>query len=77
MKMTIEEVITALTLNGAAAIDEADRVGSLDPGKLGDVIILDAPSYKHLSYNIAVNLVEKVIKKGKLVYDKKEAYPKN
>lgn len=77
MKMTIEEVITALTLNGAAAIDEASRVGSLDPGKLGDVIIIDAPSYKHLSYNIAVNLVEKVIKKGKLVYDKKEAYPKS
>lgn len=76
MKMTIEEVITALTLNGAAALDESHIIGSLDPGKIGDVIILDAPSYKHLSYNIGVNLVEKVLKKGKLVYDKKRAYPK-
>lgn len=74
MKMTVEESITALTLNGAAAIGEEKTRGSLDPGKLGDVVILDAPSYKHLSYNIAVNLVERVIKRGKLVYDKNNAY---
>ncbi len=74
MKMTIEEVITALTLNGAAAVDRADRVGSLEPGKLGDVLILDAPTYKHLSYTIAVNLVEKVIKAGRQVYDRTLAY---
>lgn len=77
MKMTVEEVITALTLNGAAAIGKEKEVGSLDPGKLGDVIILDAPSYKHLSYNIAVNTVEKVIKRGTLVYDKQYAYRRN
>lgn len=70
MGMTIEEVITALTINGAAAVDRADTVGSLDIGKKADVIIIDAPSYKFLSYNIGVNLVKTVVKDGKVIFEK-------
>ena len=77
MKMSVEETITALTLNGAAALDMTSDRGSLEEGKIGDVIILNAPSYKHLSYTIAVNLVEKVIKAGELVYDKTLAFDIN
>ena len=67
MRMTIEETITALTLNAAAAIARADTVGSLEPGKKADIIILDCPDYRHLSYHFAMNLVETVIKSGKIV----------
>lgn len=70
MGMTVEETITALTLNAAQAIDRADVVGSLDEGKKGDVIILDAPSYKFLPYNFGVNLVETVVKDGQVIYNK-------
>lgn len=70
MNLTIEEVITGLTLNGAAAIDRAASIGSLEVGKLADIIILDAPSYKFLSYNFGVNQVKTVIKKGKVIYNK-------
>lgn len=70
MGMSIEEVITALTINGAAAVDRVDTIGSIDIGKKGDIIILDAPSYKFLSYNIAVNLVKTVIKDGKVVLNR-------
>lgn len=70
MGMTVEETITALTLNGAAALDRADSVGSLDKGKKGDVVILDAPSYNFLSYNFGVNLVQTVIKDGEVIVDK-------
>lgn len=70
MSMTTEEAITALTINGAAAIDRADEIGSIDIGKRGDIIILEYPSYKYIPYHIGVNTVEKVIKDGKLVYDK-------
>lgn len=70
MKMSIEEAITALTVNGAAAVGRADRIGSLDAGKQGDVVILEFPSYKYIPYHIAVSTVEKVIKKGVLVFDK-------
>ncbi|MDD3349262.1 MAG: imidazolonepropionase [Eubacteriales bacterium] len=70
MDMTIEEAVTALTINAAAAIGKADKIGSIDPGKLADLVILEYPSYEFLHYHFAMNLVEKVIKKGKIIYDK-------
>lgn len=70
MQMTIEETITALTINGAAAVNRADKIGSIDVGKFGDIIILENESYKYLPYHIGVNIVEKVIKNGKIVYKK-------
>jgi imidazolonepropionase len=70
MGLTVEETVTALTINGAAAIDRADTIGSLDVGKKGDVVILEFPSYRFIPYHIGVNTVEKVIKNGRLVYDK-------
>lgn len=69
MGLTPEEAVTALTINAAAAIDREDRIGSIEVGKEGDLIILDAPSYTHLAYHIGVNIVDKVFKKGKLVVD--------
>jgi len=72
MNISIEEAITALTINGAAALDMADTTGSLDVGKIGDVIILEYPSYKFIPYHIGVSTVEKVIKKGKLIFDREE-----
>jgi imidazolonepropionase len=59
-----------LTINGAAALDRAASIGSIDPGKLGDVVILEFPSYKFIPYHIGVSCVEKVIKKGTLVFDR-------
>ena len=70
MNLTIEEVISGLTINGAAAIDRADTIGSIEVGKKADIIILDAPSYKFLSYNFGVNQVKTVVKDGKIIYDK-------
>ncbi|HHX19572.1 MAG TPA: imidazolonepropionase [Clostridiaceae bacterium] len=67
MEMTIEETITALTLNAAAAIDRAETVGSLEPGKKADIIVLDCPDHRHLSYHFAMNLVETVVKNGVMV----------
>lgn len=72
MNMTTEEAITALTINGAAAIDRADSIGSIDVGKKGDIIILEFPSYKYIPYHIGVSTVEKVIKNGVLVFDKED-----
>ena len=72
MNMSTEEAITALTINGAAALDRADQIGSIDVGKKGDVIVLEFPSYTYIPYHLAVNTVEKVIKQGNLVYDKEK-----
>lgn len=70
MGMTIEEAVTALTINGAAAVDRADQIGSIDVGKKGDIVILEFPSYKYIPYHIGVSTVEKVIKNGVLVYNR-------
>ena len=70
MHMTPEEIITAFTLNAAAAIGRAETIGSLDVGKTGDALVLEFPSYLYLPYHIGVNSVEKVIKKGRIVFDK-------
>lgn len=70
MQLTIEEAITALTINGAAAVGRADSIGSIDMGKKGDVVLLEYPSYKYIPYHVGISTVEKVIKNGVLVFDK-------
>ncbi|MEF9938486.1 MAG: imidazolonepropionase [Clostridium sp.] len=70
MNMSIEEVITALTINGAAAVDRADKVGSIEVGKQADIIFLKFPSVNFMPYHTAINLVETVIKNGNTVYHK-------
>jgi imidazolonepropionase len=67
MGMTVEETLTAMTLNAAAAVGEAERRGTLEPGKAGDVVLLDAPSPEHLVYHYGVNLVSEVIAAGRVV----------
>ena len=67
MHLTIEEVITALTINGAAACGRSESVGSIEPGKKADIIILEKPSINFLPYCTGMNIVESVIKDGTLV----------
>ena len=65
--MSTAEALTALTLNAAAALGQAHRLGSVEPGKQADLVVLEAPSYQHLVYHFGVNLVRHVVKAGKVV----------
>lgn len=65
MKLTPAQAIAAATINAAGAINMQDRVGSLEEGKQGDVIVLDVPDYRHLGYRYGTNLVHTVFKQGK------------
>lgn len=71
MKMTPEEAVTALTINGAAALGRAGEIGSIDVGKQADLILLQFPSYKFLPYHVGMNIVDTVIKNGKIVVQNK------
>jgi imidazolonepropionase len=68
MGMLPAEALTALTLNAAAAVGRADRLGSLEVGKQADLVILDVPDYRHLFYHFGVSHVWRVIKRGRVVY---------
>jgi imidazolonepropionase len=70
MKLTLGEAITAVTINAAHAVSRANEIGSLEVGKKADIVILNAPNHKCLGYRFGVNLVDKVIKSGRLVVDK-------
>ncbi|MGL4607284.1 MAG: imidazolonepropionase [Eubacteriaceae bacterium] len=67
MGMSIEEVVTALTINGAAAVKMDDQVGSIEVGKNADIVFLKFPSIQFLPYHTGINLVEKVLKNGDIV----------
>jgi imidazolonepropionase len=73
MALTPEEAISAVTINGAAALGLAHTIGSLDPGKQADLVILEFPSYHYIPYHIGVSTVQTVIKKGRVVFEKPAA----
>jgi imidazolonepropionase len=66
LRLTPSEALTAATINAACAIGRQNEVGSLEPGKKADIAILDAPNHLHIPYHFGVNLVETVIKDGKV-----------
>jgi imidazolonepropionase len=64
MKITPAQAIAATTINAAAALKLEDRIGSIEPGKQADLLLLDIPDYRQLGYRYGTNLVHTVIKKG-------------
>ncbi|MCL1632138.1 imidazolonepropionase [Sporolactobacillus sp. CPB3-1] len=68
MRMSSEEALTAFTLNGAAALNRSDTIGSIEAGKRADLVLLNYPSYKYLIYHTAMNCVHSVIKNGQDVF---------
>ncbi len=66
-KLLPAEALHAGTINAAHAVGLGHRVGSLEVGKQADVLIVNAPDYRHLMYQIGINLVERVIKNGELL----------
>ncbi len=63
-RMTPEESLTAVTLNAAAAVCRAYRLGTLEPGKQADILIWNAPNLDYVFYRFGDNLVDAVFKKG-------------
>lgn len=68
-----EEVLTAVTLNAAAAIGKSNTLGTLEPGKQADILIWNAPDLDYVFYRFGSNLVNTVIKKGKTVFRQGES----
>jgi imidazolonepropionase len=66
--LTIEEALTAATLNSACSLGLGERIGSIEVGKHADLVLLDAPNLLHLAYHYGVNPVRTVVKRGRVVH---------
>lgn len=69
LKLTPAEALVAGTLNAACAIARGHDRGSLEPGKLADLVVWDAPSWRYLPSHFGVSLVHSVIKRGRVVWE--------
>lgn len=68
MGMSVEETLTALTLNGAAALDLADITGSIEVGKCADFLILEFDTLDALPYYVGMNCVSRTFCSGNQTY---------
>jgi imidazolonepropionase len=68
MGLTAAEAISAATINGAHGLGCADRVGSLEPGKSADLLLLEVSDYRELARQFGANLVRLTMKRGKPIY---------
>jgi imidazolonepropionase len=69
MRMTPAEAILGITLNAAKGLRKEKEIGSLEPGKQADLVLLDIPDYRHIAYHFGVNHVWKVVKKGRIFWE--------
>jgi imidazolonepropionase len=65
--LTVEESLTAATLNSACCLGLGREIGSIEPGKRADLVLLDAPNLLHLVYHYGINPVAAVVKEGRVV----------
>jgi imidazolonepropionase len=64
MRLSPAEALNASTINAAHALGLGGQVGSLEAGKQADLVILDAPDYRHVMYEFGGSIVKTVIKNG-------------
>ena len=67
MRMSPTEAITAATINAAASLNRADKIGSLEQGKLANFVIYDCDDYRELAYWFGVSLVRDVFVQGERI----------
>jgi imidazolonepropionase len=70
LRMTPDEVLSAVTINAAQALGLADEVGSLEAGKQADLVIWNVPTSRQIPYWPAADLVRLVVKRGRVVLDR-------
>jgi imidazolonepropionase len=69
MGLTQGQALAAATRNAAYAIGRGEEIGSLEPGKQADILILDTDDYRQLGYRFGGNLVAAVYKNGEMVVE--------
>lgn len=68
MGLTIEESISAVTINAARALNKSKETGSIEPGKRADFAILDTKEYADIVYQVGKNINIMTIKNGNIIF---------
>jgi len=68
MGLSIEEVITSVTINSAAALSKGKEIGSLEIGKKADMAVFNTDNYADIVYQVGKNICEMTIKDGEVIY---------
>jgi imidazolonepropionase len=71
MKLAPEEALSAATVNAAHVLDRDSRIGRLAHGYAADVVLLDAPDWRHIAYHLAGDIVHTVIEQGVVAYERR------
>jgi imidazolonepropionase len=69
--LTSAEAIVGATINAAHAIGRDREVGTLEPGKRADLLVLDLPSWRHVGYRLSGNAIETIVRQGRIVEDRR------
>jgi imidazolonepropionase len=65
--MSVAEALVAATVNPAWVLGRSDRIGRLAPGYDADIVLVDAPDWRHIAYHLAGRDIEAVYKRGRLL----------
>jgi len=68
LRLTPAEALAAVTINAAHAVGRGDELGALEPGRQADLVVWRVPSVAQLPYWIAADLVDTVVKRGRIVH---------
>jgi imidazolonepropionase len=68
LRMTPAEAVTAATINAAYSLRRADRLGSLEPGKQADLVVMDASDYREIPYYFGWNHCVMTVKRGRVIF---------
>lgn len=72
MKMSFEEIISAVTINAAKALMMNEEIGSIEIGKKADFAVFDVQDYSEIIYSVGKNLNTMTIKSGNILYQSNE-----
>jgi imidazolonepropionase len=68
MRMTMAESLVAATINSAYALNKSNSHGSIEKGKVADLVVINSEKWEHVIYEIADPPIQTVIKRGKVVH---------
>ena len=70
LRLSPEEALAACTVNAAHVLGRANRIGRAAPGYDADLVLLEAPDWRHLAYHLGGDLVTTVIKRGEVAFSR-------